>query len=431
MRKFLVPLGFALLAAPVFPAGPASAHPEHGVFIQWHGPTDGQRVSGEETHIRAKIAFGADGVKSWAVEVLAPPGAQHPGYGRICEETVGGAPDYVEIDCPWDTTVYPDDGGLAENHRYVVRVSAENAERAVFSNPSETHVSERSVVVSNGVTAPRGVTLSFSEAGRQATVRWSPNPEPDVARYVIQERVGGESWRTVGEAGKLTSFTRRITAPGTYRYQVAAVRPSGVEGETVQSAFSGPGHEPREIVVTEPKRPAAGSSATTTTTGPTEGPAATGDPSPTDPGVPAPVEAGGTAEPAGPGGDAPAWPSGTPGAPGAALITAIQPGAPGSVGTQQTFGGTVLGPPRATAPKPAPEPDGPFSETLPYPKQDAPEASGDSADGVARMLVAIPGAITDDGRRALVVPLAGGLLLFVLAMHFFYLSRRARPDDVQ
>src|SRR5207249_3569278 len=90
-------------------ATPASAHAGHYPFVQWSAPDDGQKVSGKNMHIKAKIGFGADGVKSYKVEVLAPPAAKppRPGYGTICEEEFGGGPSSATIDCVWDTTAYP------------------------------------------------------------------------------------------------------------------------------------------------------------------------------------------------------------------------------------------------------------------------------------------------------------------------------------
>ncbi|MDQ3946822.1 MAG: fibronectin type III domain-containing protein, partial [Actinomycetota bacterium] len=297
MRRTSACAGLALLVSPLVVPGPASAHPEHGAFVGWHSPGEGNRLSGRNVHIRATINFGDDGVKRWSVAVEAPPGATHPGFGTLCEQTMGGAPLSAEIDCPWDTTTYPD-GNLSQNRGYVIRITATNAERSLFSPPSQPHTAERKVMVVNEVSAPTGVALSSSEAGRQATVRWASNPEPDITSYVIQERVGSDGWRTIGEAGsQLRSFSRRLSAPGTYRYQVAARRSTGNGSETLQSAFAGPAGEPRQIVVAEPPKPPP---PTTTTTAPAKGPE---KPAPApDPG------GGGEARPRPPAGDVPPVP---------------------------------------------------------------------------------------------------------------------------
>jgi hypothetical protein len=348
---------------------------------------------------------------------------------------VGGAPLSAEIDCPWDTTAYPD-GTLSQNRTYVIRITATNAERSLFSPPSQPHTADRSVGVVNDVAAPSGVVLSSSEAGRQATVRWATNPEPDITSYIIQERFGSDGWRTVGEAGsELRSFSRRLSAPGTYRYQVAARRSTGNGSETVQSAFAGPAAEPRQIVVEPPKPPP-----TTTTTAPAKDPvkpAPAPDPGggggagprpPAGDGPPVPVEAGGTAgENPAPGPPAEPTPPGAPPAtpPGApALISPIAPGSPGSVGNGATSAGNLVqkGGAAPRTPGTAPEPDGPFSETLPYPKVDPPPVDDDG--GIGKVLVGLPAVIASDNRRELIIPLAAGLLLFVVSMHALYLSRR-------
>ncbi|MGH9283937.1 MAG: hypothetical protein ACRD0S_13495, partial [Acidimicrobiales bacterium] len=129
---------------------------------------------------------------------------------------------------------------------------------------------------------------------------------------------------------------------------------------------------------------------------------------------PAPAD-GAAADPA-----APAPPP--PGAP--VLISPIAPGSPGSVSFGQTSAGNLVqkgGAP--TTPATLAEPDGPYSETLPYPKADPP-AVPDEDEGIGKVLVGLPAVIANDNRRELIIPLAAGLLLFVLAMHAFYFSRR-------
>jgi hypothetical protein len=447
MRRTLACAGLSLLVSPFLLSAPASAHAEHGTFVSWHSPGEGAGLSGRGYHIRATVNFGNDGVKSWSLAVNAPAGAGYPGFGTVCEQTVGGAPLSAEIDCPWDTTTYRD-GNLSQNRVYVIRITATNAERSLFSPPSEAHSTERRVSVVNDVAAPSGVALSSSEAGRQATVRWAPNREPDVTSYVIQERFGSDGWRTVGEAGsELRSFSRRLSAPGTYRYQVAARRSTGNGSETLQSPFAGPASEPKEIVVEPPKPPP-----TTTTTAPPPKNADAPPPAPgPDPGTggdssrppagdgePVPVEAGGTAEggnpppaPA-PDGSTPAPGDPAPAAPGAPmLVTPIAPGSPGSVGLGGTSAGNLVqkGGASPRTPVTAAEADGPYSETLPYPKAAPPPVNED--EGIGKVLVGLPAVIASDNRRELVIPLAAGLLLFVVAMHFLYFSRRSAEADLE
>ena len=183
-------------------------------------------------------------MKSWAVEVLAPEEADYPGYGTICERSESRSPAYVNIDCVWDTTAYPNDGGTAQNRPYVVRISVQGSGR---ERDVRRRAQRRSPIPTTAASSsptrcpPRDVHLAFVETTKQATIRWAPNPEPDITSYVVQERVGDGPWKNVGQAGgKVTTFTRNLSAPGTYRYQVAALRAAGSGTDTVQSAWSGP-----------------------------------------------------------------------------------------------------------------------------------------------------------------------------------------------
>jgi hypothetical protein len=438
MRRLILAVAIAGLAGAGLSARPALAqgNGEQPAFIQWQSPDDGARLAGQTVHVKAKVAFDG-GVKSWAVEALAPDGADYPGYGTICEKAEGGSPGYVNIDCVWDTTGYPNDGGPAQNRPYVVRITAQGGPRSgMFSNgqaPAPRH-EDRAVTVSNPVSSPRDVHLGWVDSSRQATVQWQPNPEPDITSYVVQERFGDGPWKSVGQAGgKVTTFTRNLSAPGTYRYQVAALRAAGSGTDTIQSAWSGPAGEPKQIVVSEPKRPAT----TTTTTEPSA--EAAGDPGPPagpagpgDPAAPSPLSASGTVnDPAAPG--APAPDGSTPDASrNGAAVTPIQPGTPGSV---RSGGATVGGPVAALAAKPGSpakvdESEGPdtgFSSALPYKQTDA-NADKEDGEAVGRVLVGLPESIGGEDARHLLIPLAAGLLLFVFAMHALYASHRAAPE---
>ncbi len=423
MRKIPLASGAVLLALSGL-AGTAGAQStsERPAFVQWQSPDEGARLAGQSVHIKAKVGV-YGGVKGWAVEAVAPEGADYPGYGTLCEKVEGGSPASVNIDCVWDTTGYPDDGGSAQNRPYVVRISAHGS-RSGSTFSSTPHQEQRNVTVSNPVSAPRDVRLGWVDNTRQATIRWQPNPEPDIASYVVQERLGDGPWKNVGQAGgKVTTFTRDLSAPGTYRYQVAALRSAGSGTDTIQSAWAGPAAEPKQVVVPEPKRPET----TTTTTPPysADGAGAPGDSGPpADPAVPSPGAAPGAANDPATGSPPPGSAAGQGG-----LLSPIQPGSPGSVKSGgATVGGT--GPGRPAQPGQLPdepeteEPDTGFSSELPY------KQSGETAeDGdVGRMLVALPEAIGGDETRQVLVPLAAGLLLFVFAMHALYLARRAAPE---
>ena len=426
MRKISLIVGAALLVVGPVSAQPAQAQ-ENAAYVTWQSPQEGARLSGRTVHIKAKVGV-YGGVRSWAVEALAPEDADYPGYGTVCEGTESRAPAFVNIDCVWDTTAYPNDGGQALNRPYIVRITS-------HGNAPDPHAEDRGVVVANPVSAPRDVRLGFVDSTREATVRWQANPEPDVVSYVVQERVGDGPWKNVGQAGgRVTTFTRSLSAPGTYRYQVAALRSAGSGDDTVQSAWSGPAGEPKQIVVAEPPRPET----TTTTTPPYSADGSAEPPPPADPGdptvAPAPppvTSAGAPNGPAAPGAPAPDG-SGDSSRSGAGVVWPIQHGAPGSVRSGGATVGGMAAPPATKPPggpkeaeEPGEGPDTGFSSELPY-KQSGEAEDGDA--GVGRVLVGLPEVIGGDETRQLLVPLAGGLLLFVFAMHVLYISRRAAPE---
>jgi hypothetical protein len=428
MRKTLATFPLALLVV-ALAAPAASAHSGHENFLQWRSPGDRQSVSGPAVAIRARVSFD-DGVKDWSVEVLAPPGADRQGFGRICTQTVGGSPGSADIECIWDTT--DTGGGRSKNGEYKVKITATNAGRGLLAPRTEAHSGERTVFVNNPASAPRNVKLSFSEVSRQATIRWDPNPEPDIVRYVVQERRASEPWQTVGETNS-TSFVRRLSNPGSYRYQVAAQRSDGSNNGTLQSSWSGPTSEPKEVVVPDPRQPAATTTSTTTTTGPSgqagSGPAPDQPPGPGGPDVPpgGPSVAAGQVE----SGDGEAPGAGEPSAAGAPastggglLFTPIQGGAPGTVQSKESFSGKLVSPPAAPPRRTVEEKeeDTGFDVALPYPKQ---QAKDQGPEGIVGVLTRLPDTLSDQERRPLVIPLAAGLLLFVFAMHALYLSRRA------
>src|SRR5688500_2533154 len=126
-------LAGSALAAAGLPAGPASAQ-EDVAYVTWQSPDDGARLSGSSVHIKAKVGVHG-GVRNWAVQVVTPDGEDYPGYGTICERSESRAPAYVNIDCVWDTTAYPDDGAQSQNRPYVVRITAQgNAQSGTFSD---------------------------------------------------------------------------------------------------------------------------------------------------------------------------------------------------------------------------------------------------------------------------------------------------------
>ena len=182
MRRITTFAALATIGVAVLPAGRVMAQGsgEQAAFVQWQSPDDGARVGGQTYHVKAKVAFDG-GVKNWTVEALAPDGADYPGYGAICEKAEGGSPAYVNIDCVWDTTAYPNDGGPAQNRPYVVRVTAQGGARSgAFSNgqaPAGPTLPARRPC--SGRPPPSPTSPAMSSRRSSATGRGRPSARPE------------------------------------------------------------------------------------------------------------------------------------------------------------------------------------------------------------------------------------------------------------
>lgn len=420
MRRLVATAALALLALPLA-APAASGHgdtTDHYIDWKWDNdhvsPADGIDVEG--TDVVYAFARFQDGVKSWDVTLRpAVPGVEP----RVCHQDVPGAPKEVYIECRWDTTRAGRDGtgGPSVNGKYTIEVVVTNVggtvdilgppepsgPHALYQDPGDSKANPprsprwREVYVVNPVTVPTGVGRSYDSGTRNVTVSWNPNPEPDISEYIIQEKVGDGGWTEVGRrSGAFTTFERPISEPGTYQYQVAAKRP-----EVSRSAF----------VATTALEVSSPEMAPTATDG--------GDPAPEgDPGVPLPGTEDTTTTTGAPG----TSPSGDRPRGGSSLFT--RPSA-----------GSVMSPSRpffpATTPTTA---DTGYQQTLPYKPQEgeapSPEAEQELAGGeeprVIEKIIEIP---RPRNPRALLIPLAGGLAMFVFAMQVTYMARR-RPVAV-
>ena len=391
----------------------AFAHDQGGIHrVRWgdDAPSDGERMFG--TDFVTASAHMNDGVGRWRIEMKPVSGAAP----FFCETDVPGKPTDLDFRCDWDTTRSgsvvngnPSGAAFSVNGKYVITVTVWNAgsDGGLLSRPmpSEAHVLQptRTVTVENPVSAPTGVVRAFDSGSRTATVSWNANPEPDVERYVIEESSdGGKTWSKAGErpAGS-TSFQRPIEQPGTYQYRVAALRP-----EVKQSGWS----------VTDPLEVAAAPVATTTTGGggqaPVEGdPGAPFVPGPAQP-APSPPAHGNPPSPS-----KPIFGTGTGGA-FSFTLPSSRPSVP-SPGRPQVTTTTEFDPG--------------YSEKLPYKARantassdaNQPELAGGDEEGPQTMtkIVRIP---RPRDPRALLVPLAAGLALFVFSMQVTHFLRR-RP----
>ena len=437
MRKLLVAAALAALSLPL--AVPvAVAHTSGDHKVEWGTQPkatarDGIDVSDTDELVTA-VASMKDGVASWDVVIRPSLAGAEP---TTCHEDVAGAPQTVYINCPWDTTravrqtvssgpndvSRPEyerswqkaDLGPAVNGKYTIEITVSNTgnqtcglltltcsqlakePHALYQDAANKRW--REVFVVNGVAEPTGLLRSFDSGTRKVTLTWNRNPEPDIEKYVVQEKVGSGIFKKVGEVpASSLSFERDITRAETYQYRVAAFRPSARPSETSSFATT----EPIEVTdVTPPPTTASGSAAT-----PEEEPGVT---------ILGPPESTTTT--------GPETDRGKTGAP--------------------TFSGGLIPRPSNTARSapsrsttPTTEFDPGFTQTLPYkppaPAQEAPEGEGPLAGGDGEEAQTFTRYVTvprPRDARALLIPLAGGLTLFVFAMQVTHVVRR-RPEVV-
>jgi hypothetical protein len=198
------------------------------------------RLQGE-VRLRGQITSDK-GVESWKVDAAPAEGASYKGFGTVCEGAGDGGGRAVEVDCDWDTATYPGKAP-STNDRYRLRVSARIDGEQVRVGK------DRVVTLANLAAEPRDVRLAYDEAKQRLSLSWTANPEPDVAHYVIEERVNSKPWKQAGQQ-ETTSWEQVAPEPGTYRYRVSAVRRVGEKGRTDPGPAAKP-ESPGRIVVKE------------------------------------------------------------------------------------------------------------------------------------------------------------------------------------
>jgi len=275
---------------------------------------------------------------------------------------------------------------LAANGPYELTVSATEATLGVIGGTTSTF--SRKFVVDAPPAAPVVGVPRITDA-RTVELTWSRNSEPDMLYYaVFRKDPAGSAFLPVGridqpkEAGKSISFTDATTTitGGDYAYQVVAVRKGGARpGEIKPETASTPSSARTASVPLPP---------TTTTAAPAPG---------------------------------------APAAPGQGSATTVKPGAAAGV----DLSGFLASRDRP-APTPPPTilepPDAGFKTTLPFdpaaPGQDQEEGDADAvappSTGRSSPVVSL------DNTRPL-VPVAGGLILLLLAIHIRLLNRRLKP----
>lgn len=411
---------------------------------------DGSAVYSTDEIVTVKAHF-VDGVKNWDVRIT-PDGGGAP---STCHEDLaqenGKYPTDIYISCPWDTTRAVDrtldqptpggaagdqnlqrhwhlsDRGASVNGRYSIQVIGQSAGQpqcgvltcSPATPPQSFELYQdsaakrwRQVYVANDVVAPTGVNTSFDPATNRINVTWAANPEPDVT-YMVQEKVGDGGWSGgVAVPGSATNYVRTIDQPGKYQYQVAAVRPAPTaDTGKAASATKTSGYVAAAAVdiaqVTPP------------TTAGANGPDGAADGG--DPGVFIP---GDTSSSTAPGSHVTAPAKGKAAA-GRGLASGPRPSGSSGSGSSAAGGGAAAGEDEGEGP------DSGFSSTLPYTQsQDgaAADGLGDGSEEPESLgnIVKVP---RPQDARSLLLPLAGGLLIFVFAMQMKVAFRR-RPAMV-
>lgn len=242
-------------------------------------------------------------------------------------------------------------------------------------------------------TSPSGVSATPDTSTRTVKVAWTANPEPDIYGYLIERKDPKASSYTqiAGVDGTVASFTDKEVAQapvGEYTYEVIAVRKSGNGPGYLQSDASSPA-----------TAAVSGAPVTTTTTPATTAPGGKGG----GPSTPSTPSTGGG--PGGPGGKLAAAP---------ALPTPL----PADAGSFRSLVNQAHASSVTTEP-----PDPGFNPRLPF----APQTTQQIVNVPDATQLASGATLGGDGserRRLTYEYTAGGLVLFMLAMHALYLKRQ-------
>jgi len=472
MRRLLAAAGAAALSlAVVVPAAHAvGSVPDGGNHkLQWYVPYDMQGrahpelatapdnavVYSTDEVVTARADF-IDGVKSWDVIIQPVAG----GAPSTCHEDISPQnneyPSTVYINCPWDTTRIVDrkldkptsfgdagdknlqrpwhlyDHGASPNGKYTIEVTVVNAGQqgglltpnippdqrfTLFEDPTANPPRLRQVWVNNDVASPTGVNATFDPGAARINVTWAPNPEPD-ASYLLQEKIGDGKWGApVSVPGNTTNYVRAIDQPGKYQYQVAAVRPAPTadsgSGASATKTSNYVAAQAVNVAQVTPPTTAAGPNGAD---GSIDHSGDNGVTMPTDaapnsgPGAPASASANGKPQAGG----------SRPSSGGGGSRSGPLAGRSGSTGSTAGAGGEAEGE----------GPDSGFSASLPYQTADGSTdglGSGDeSPETMGPGFVKVP---KPQDARAVLVPLAGALAVFMLAMQLMVWVRR-RPAMV-
>jgi hypothetical protein len=129
----------------------------------------------------------------------------------------------VPISFDWDSRFAPNTQDSLANGRYVVGI------RAVANGERSAEEASVTIAVDNVPARPRGLTVDVEGAG--VSLKWAPNPEPDLLYYLVQ-RDSGAGYETISKR-KATGYYE-IADAGAHLYRVIAVRrsPTIASGQT-------------------------------------------------------------------------------------------------------------------------------------------------------------------------------------------------------
>jgi hypothetical protein len=386
-RRLLAAAALGLLAAAAL-TPVASADSTHDV--RWVGRDgqpplkDGDVVYGSD-FLDLDVRTQSDEITAWRIEMTHEP----TGAVSFCD---GGnmGDDSITLRCNWDTAHTGEMSDVAPgkplagappsaNGTYLIKGMVRIYDcglGGLVGCHEETHTGpEFRLTVSNDLVKP-AMPVARSENGT-IFVEFHRNPEPD-AVTVLQERVNGGAW---ADKSTDTHFQRPGDA-GVYEYRVVANRPHSNQVVSDQT--------PAFEVAAPPPGPA-----------------------PTDPGTVAPA------------------PGGTPASPGTTGTTRPKSGTSSRPrGTEQArglSGSTLFSRPTVRQAPPSTTVttvDDGFQEAITYPTQPPKMIEMPGEERAVERLITEERPIDV---RGMLVPLAGGLAVFVFAMQMIFMARR-RPS---
>lgn len=399
----------AALAGAALLMTPASHVSANAGKVRWVSPAADEVLSGDafvEFTIDADSSVTDGKIKRWRIDLThVDDGDEEVVHGPLCSKQYADSDlrETVTVRFTWDTMRYPSSASNACDS-FSTRVPAPTAAPSV-NGTHRLHVvvttkdlleevqrdlPARTVELANPPAPPSGVDATFGPEDQLIVVDWDDNDEPDLDGYVVDqcrkssadEPCRATDWTEVADvtAGSPTTVTVAVSDPGAYRYRVAAHRsaPLGGTGSSDDGTLRS---------------------------------ASTEDP---DPIV---LEAADHGSDSGDGQD----PDSADGAPGS-----DEGSAPGE--TDETTGGADDGAGSDTAGSGDTERRRSFPSRLVERTEVDPgyeEALPFGATPVDETPAAAPGLLAGDGAGVAVVPIAGGLLLFVFSMQMLHLSRRA------